>query len=191
MSLYRNLFLMGAAAVLLALPALAQQAANAPWVHIAVVEQGNKGTAVKVNLPLSAAEVALSVAPDKIAQKGRLNLKNKDISVADLRKVWKELRATGDAQFVTVEEKNQTIAISRAGRVVQIRVNDTSKPEKPQTVHVDVPVGVIDALLAGEGEELDIKNAIAQLRTERGDIVSVRDGTSNIRIWIDEMSVQK
>ncbi len=191
MKIYRHQFLAGAAAVLLGLPVLAQQTANAPWIHIAVVEEGNKGTAVKVNLPLSAAEVALSVAPDKIAQNGRLNLKNKDISVADLRKVWKELRATGDAQFVAVEEKNQTIAISRAGRMVQIRVNDTSKTEKAQTVHVDVPVSVIDALLAGEGEQLDIKNAIAQLRTERGDIVSVRDGANNIRIWIDETSVQK
>ena len=36
--------------------------------------------------------------------------------------------------------------------------------------------------------EADAKNAIAQLRTQRGDIVRVRDGDSNVRIWIDERS---
>jgi len=192
MSLYRNHFLAGVAVTLaLTLPAAAQQAANTPWVHVSVVEQGDKATTVKVNLPLSAVEVALAVAPDKIAQKGRLKLSSKDVSIADLRKLWNEVKTAGDAQFVTVEEKNQNVTVSRRGRVVQIRVNDASKAEKPQTVHVDVPVNVVDALLAGDGEQLDIKNAIAQLRTERGDIVRVHDGKSNIRVWIDELTAQQ
>ena len=183
MSPLRNQILAGAAVALaLVLPAAGQQATTSAWIHVAVAEEGNKATTVKVNLALSLAEVALSVAPDKIARGGRVKLSNKDVSIADLRKLWNELRAVGDAQFVSVEEKNQTVSIARQGRMVQIRVNDTSKAEKPQTVHVDVPVNVVDALLAGEGEELDIKNAIAQLRSERGDIVRVRDGRRNVRI---------
>jgi len=192
MSLYRNRILAGATiALALVLPAAAQQAVNTPWVHVSVVEEGDKATTVKVNLPLSVVEVALAVAPDKIAKNGRLKLSSKDVSIADLRKLWNEVKTTGDAQFVSVEEKNQTVTVARKGRLVQIRVNDASKAEKPQTVHVDVPVNVVDALLAGEGEQLDIKNAIAQLQTERGDIVRVRDGRSNIRVWIDELSAQK
>ncbi len=190
MSPYRN-FILAAAALALVLPAAAQQAANSPWVHVSVVEQGDKATTVKVNLPLSAVEVALAVAPDKIAQKGRLKLSSKDVSIADLRKLWTEVKAAGDAKFVSVEEKNQNVTIAREGRLVQIRVNDASKADKPQTVHVDVPVNVVDALLAGEGDQLDIKNAVAQLRTERGDIVRVRDGKSNIRVWIDDVSAQQ
>jgi hypothetical protein len=193
MKIYRNRVFAGFVVTLaLALPAMAQQVVTkTPWIHVEVSEQGDKATTVKVNLPLSAAEVALAVAPDKIAHGGRIKLPNKDISIANLRTLWNELRAVGDAQFVTVEEKNQTITVSRQGRLVQIRVNDTSKADKPQTVHVDVPVNVVDALLAGEGEDLDLKNAIAELRTERGEIVRVRDGKSNVRIWIDELSTQQ
>jgi hypothetical protein len=191
MSLYRNRILAGTAVALaLAFPAMAQQTATSPWIHVSVTEEGDKATTVKLNFPLSVAEVALSVAPNKIVKDGRVKLPNKDLPIADLRKLWNELRTTGDAQFVNIQEKNQTVAVARKGRLVQIRVNDTTKAGKPQTVNVDVPVNVVDALLAGTGDELDIKNAIAQLRTQRGDIVRVHDGKNNVRIWVDEMSAQ-
>lgn len=172
-----------------ALPLRAQQAS--PWIHVEVIEQNEKASTVNVNLPLSVAEVALEVAPDKIVKKGKLKLPNNDISIADLRKLWNEFRNAGDAQFVTVKEKDQDVSIARRGDKVEIRVQKAASAENDKqasNVHVDVPVSVVDALLSGEGEELNFKNAIAQLRTQRGDIVRVRDGDSNVRIWIDERS---
>jgi hypothetical protein len=192
MSSYRNRILAGLVVPLaLALPAIAQEpAAKMPWIHVEVAEQGEKASNVKVNLPLSVAETALAMAPDQIIKGGQIRLSNKSISVADLRKLWDELQAAGNAQFVNIEEKNQTVTISREGPLVMIRINETSKAGKQQTVHVDVPVKVVDALLAGEGDELNIKNAMAALRTERGDIVRVHDSRSNVRIWINESSTQ-
>jgi hypothetical protein len=172
-----------------ALPANAQTAS--PWIHVEVIEQNEKASTVNVNLPLSMAEVALEVAPDKLVKKGKIKLPNNDISIADLRKLWNELRNAGDAQFVTVKEKDQDVSIARRGDKIEIRVQEAASAEKDKkasNVHVDLPVSVVDALLSGEGEELNFKNAIAQLRTQRGDIVRVRDGESNVRIWIDERS---
>ena len=172
-----------------ALPLRAQQAS--PWIHVEVVEQNEKASTVNVNLPLSLAEVALEVAPDKIVKEGKIKLPNNDISIADLRKLWNELRNAGDAQFVTVKEDDQDVSIARRGDKIEIRVQEAGSPDNPKkasNVHVDLPVTVVDALLSGEGEELNFKNAIAQLRTQRGDIVRVRDGDSNVRIWIDERS---
>lgn len=172
-----------------ALPLRAQQAS--PWIHVEVIEQNEKASTVNVNLPLSMAEVALEVAPDKLVKKGKLKLPNNDISIADLRKLWNELRNAGDAQFVTVKEDGQDVSIARRGDKIEIRVQEAASAEKDKkasNVHVDLPVSVVDALLSGEGEELNFKNAIAQLRTQRGDIVRVRDGESNVRVWIDERS---
>lgn len=173
-----------------ALPLHAQQQAS-PWIHVEVIEQNEKSSTVNVNLPLSLAEVALEVAPDKIVKEGKIKLPNNDISIADLRKLWNELRNAGDAQFVTVKEDDQDVSIARRGDKIEIRVQEAASSEKDKkasNVHVDLPVTVVDALLSGEGEELNFKNAIAQLRTQRGDIVRVRDGDSNVRIWIDERS---
>jgi hypothetical protein len=192
MGLTQNGILAAAAGILaLGMTALAQPAAPSPWIHIAVSDEGSKLTKVNINVPVSAMEAAIVVGQDKIAKEIAVKMPVKNIPVSELRKLWNELRNSGDAQFVNVREKNQTVNISRKGRVIQIRVNDTTKAGKPQTVQVDVPVGVVDALLAGTGNELDLKNAIAQLRSERGDIVRVHDGATNVRIWIDEVSTAR
>ena len=44
----------------------------------------------------------------------------------------------------------------------------------------------MDALLSGEGDRLDLQAALAELTEERGDIITVRDGETRVRVWIDE-----
>ena len=157
---------------------------NPAWLHVRVEEPG-KDTRVSVNLPMSVVEAALSAAPEKLVSDGKVHLgmSGKDLSVADFRKVWQELRAAGDTEIVSVEEKDERVTVARKGDLVQIRVRDTAKREE---VHVDVPVAVVDALLSGEGESLNLKAGAAALRTLRGDIVRVNDKETSVRVWIDE-----
>ena len=171
-----------ALAMLLSLaPAKAQQ--TQPWIHVRVTEHDD-GTKVSVNLPLSLAKVALEVAPRDVMEKGRIKLQEKDISVADLRRLWAELKTSGDAEFVTVEEKDQTVRVARAGDHLTVDVNDQSG--KNEKVQIRMPLSVVDALLSGEGEDLDVGAAIEQLREQRGEIVTVDGSDSEVRIWIDE-----
>ena len=51
---------------------------------------------------------------------------------------------------------------------------------------IEVPVTLVDALLGGRSDRLDLKAALAELTDERGDIVTVRDGEKRVRVWIDE-----
>ena len=44
---------------------------------------------------------------------------------------------------------------------------------------------MVDALLEGDGENLNIAAAVRQLRGESGDIVRIEDGDKLVRIWID------
>ena len=53
-------------------------------------------------------------------------------------------------------------------------------------VRIEVPVTLVDALLSGEGDRLDLQAALAELTEERGDIITVRDGETRVRVWIDE-----
>lgn len=155
-----------------------------PWIHIRVTENDEGAKKVSVNLPLSLAQVALEVAPRDVMEKGRLKLREKNISVADLRRLWTELKASGDAEFVTVEEKDKTVRFARAGSYLQVDVRDQS--EKHETVQIRMPLAVVDALLSGEGESMDVGAAIAQLKGQRGEIVTVEGSDSQVRIWIDE-----
>ena len=184
----RRLFDLLAIAVLLctaAVPLAAQQAK--PWIHVHVTE-GDEGTNVRLNLPLSVIGVALEVAPEKIFEKGKLKLKNADVSIADLRKLWTELRSAGDASLVEVEGKDGLVRIIREANLIIIKVDQAKEAEKETQVRIEIPVEVVDALLEGEGEELNLRGAIEQLQNQRGEIVRVVDGDTNVRIWIDETS---
>ncbi len=175
--------LLAALALLVAAPLFAQT----PWIHVEVDETGEDDTRIRVNLPLSVVQVALEAAPDKIISDGELHLRHvdKDLDIESLRKMWAELREAGDAEFVTVEEENETIRVRREGGFIRIEIDDRTDGE-PEQVHVDIPVTVVDALFSGDGETLNIKDALAELSKERGDIVRVDDGETKVRIWIDE-----
>jgi hypothetical protein len=173
-----------ALAALLAVALAAPVVAQTPWIHVEVDESGGDDAHVKVNLPLSIVEVVLSAAPEKILKEGKIHVHHHgDIDVADLRRAWRELRESGDTELVSVEDRDATVSVRREGDHVLV---DVDEPSKDDTVHVRLPVPVVDALLSGEGEELNLKAALAELRAIRGDVVRVDDGESKVRVWIDE-----
>ncbi len=162
-------------------PAAAQAAK--PWLHVQVEEA--KGAKVNVNLPLSLIEIALRAAPEPIFDNKHIRIgRNHDLKISDMRRMWEELKAAGETDFVTVkdEDEGETVTVSRKGDLVQVRVDGAKKSEK---VMVDVPIALVDALFAGEGEELNIKGALSELSKRRGDIVRVEDESDRVRIWIE------
>jgi len=165
--------------------ARAQGPAAKAWLHVRV-EEGSKQSKVSVNLPISVVDAALQAAPEEFMSNGHIHLGkmgNKDLSVSDLRRAWNEMKATGDAEFATVEDEDQTVRVARAGNLMLIHVD---KPSGKESVRVEVPIEVVDALFSGQGEELNIRAGFAELQKRRGDIVRVRDDHSTVRIWIDE-----
>jgi hypothetical protein len=171
--------------VLPAPAAQAQVGTAAAWLHVRV-EEGSKGSKVSVNLPLAVVEAALKAAPDAIATDGKFRIGLHDhhnLSVADMRRMWAELKSAGDTELVSVEEDDETVKVARKGDVVQVRVNRT---DGASAVSVDVPVSLVDAALAGEGETIDVKALVKELSKRRGDVVHVDEKDNKVRIWIDE-----
>jgi len=168
-------------------------ASGAPaWLHVRVDEHG-KSSKVRVNVPLTVVEAALEAAPSQIVDKGRIKIdlghdrhdgdEGHDLSLAQMRKIWQSLKDAGDTEIVSVEQEDETVKVARKGDLVQVRV---SKPSGEEEVQVDVPVSLVDAVLAGPGDSVDVKMVIRELRARRGDIVRVNDKDSAVRIWIDE-----
>jgi hypothetical protein len=172
-------------------PAIEASAGGSAWLHIRVDEtsggKAGKGSKVRVNVPLSVVEAALEAAPQKFVEKGRIKLDmgkdDHDLSLEEMRRIWKELKNAGDTELVSVEEEDEHVTVARKGDVVQVRVTNAKDEEQ---VHVDVPVNLVDAVLAGESESVDVQRVIRELRSRRGDIVRVTDKNSAVRIWIDE-----
>ena len=142
---------------------------------------------MSINLPLSLVQVVADIAEQEIRSESSHidlgGLEDHDISIADIRRAWRELADAGDAEFVTVEEDNEMVRVSRAGDTILIEFEDNDGSDSGR---VEVPVSVVDALLSGDGEELNIRAALDQLiATTAGEIVLVETDDTTIRIWIE------
>lgn len=175
--------LIAAVASFTALPIFAQT----PWIHVEAHEPGDDQTSVNVNLPLSVVRIAMRAAPDKFIDDGRLHLGDvdRDLDIETLRQLWTELRDSGNAEFVTVEQTDETVRVRRDGNTIHVDVEERSD-DSPERVHIEIPIAVVDALFSGEGETLNIEDALIELSSQRGELVRVNDGESRVRIWIDE-----
>jgi hypothetical protein len=161
------------------------------WLHVRVEEQG-KNTRVRVNLPLTVVEAALKAAPETVSAHGKIHIggrHGRHLTVSELREAWTQLKNAGDTDLVTVEEDDgDLVTVARRGDMVQVRVNERRDGDQ---VRVDVPTAVVDALLSAPGDELNVRAAMAELRKMRGgEIVSVKDKDSTVRIWIDDEVAQ-
>jgi hypothetical protein len=186
---------MMAAAGAVAVPAVrgASTDAGTAWVHVRVDEAG-KNSRVRVNLPLTVVEAALKAAPETIGTDGKIHIgrhgrHGRHVTVAEMREAWAQLKTAGDAELVTVDEEDgDHVTVARKGDMVQVRVQ--GRRQGGEQVRVDVPTAVVDALLSAPGDELNVKAAVAELRAMKGEIVSVKDEDSTVRIWIDETAAQ-
>jgi hypothetical protein len=162
---------------------LAQVGQPTAWLHVRV-EDGPKSK-VSVNLPLTVVEAALSAAPGTVVRDGKFRIGRErcGLSISEMRKIWAELKSAGDTELVTVEEDDETVKVARKGDLVQVRVH---RKDGESAVNVDVPVSLVDAALAGEGDSIDVKALVRELSKRRGDVVQVDEKDNKVRIWIDE-----
>lgn len=175
----------------LGLGALQAHAAHATdtgdlWIHIHVrdAEEGR----VSINLPISVVERMGNVIPADTHGNARLRFDDEDISVADLRQIWADLRKHPDATFITVDEADSKVRVAKIAGNLVVRAQDRGAGRHEQ-VEMKIPGAVVDALLSSPGEQLNMGAALKALAHEgEGEIVTVTGDGETVRIWIDASS---
>jgi hypothetical protein len=177
---------------LLLMGAAAAEAKTDLWLHIKV-RDGHDDSRVSINLPLSVVEAATPLIPEEARTAGQLRVDGHDLSVQDLRRIWREVQRQPDAAYVTVDEGHTRVRVARSGGYLLIRAADRD-PENGrhdrghagEHVEVHIPVPVVDALLQGAGDRFDLAAAVAALaRTGEGELVTVNGGHETVRMWVD------
>ena len=169
----------------------AQDTGPQPWLHVQVTGEDDGAENVAVNVPLSAAEPLLALVPHRILSDGQLSLAGRElpINVGAMRDLWRALMEVGDTEFVAVDGDDETVRIARVGDQITVQVEDRDE-EGDETVDIQLPIVVVDALLSGNGDALDVRAAVERLGELRGDIVRVTEDERQVRIWIDEVATQ-
>ena len=160
------------------------------WLHIKVDNTGDKTERVRVNVPLDFLEKVIPAINQEHLHAGHLHLGQAKVNDVDLRVVLEAVRSSKDNEFVTVESDHENVRVAKQGGYLVIKVAENKRPNKKESkVDVSVPISVVEALLSGDKGELDLVGAIRAL-AEHGDtvLVTVSDGTNNVRIWVDSQS---
>ncbi len=159
----------------------ADAAGEASWIHVRVDEAD--GAQVSLNLPMSLVDVALDAAGEKGIDESDLRFDDGDITLEELRSMWRELRDAGDAEFVDVRDDGEHVRIYRRGDRVFVNVDE----DGTEKVRVEMPAAIVDALLGTEGDRLDVEAAARELaRVGDREMVRINDEGTTVRIWVDD-----
>ncbi len=155
------------------------------WLHVSVVDgKSGKAEKVRVNVPLNFAEKVLpAIQVDKL-HNGKVKIEDCEMNGLDLRAILEAVRDTRDGEFVTVEAEDGNVRVAKSKGSLLVKGRDGKKGN--QKVDVQVPMRVLEALLSGEKNELDLAAAVRALGAH-GDtlLVNVNDDDSTVRVWVD------
>ena len=140
-----------------------------------------------INLPLSAVAPLLSLVSHGALSDRLLDLAGDEVNVGAMRDLWRAIAGVGEAEFVAVDGEDETVRIARTGDQINVQVEECDE-DGGETVDIRIPVAVVNALLSGDGETLNVHAAVEQLRELRGDIVRVSGGEHQVRVWIDDVA---
>lgn len=191
------------------LASLAQTASKSEqWIHVRVESKDDGGETVRVNVPVDMAAKVLPAIKHEPLRDGKVRIQCAHLDDVDLHAILEAVRSSKDGEYVTVRGRENDVRIAKNGGYLYIHVSEKNHSAKvakssegkeapskaPSTkeskVEIKVPMKVVDALLSGGKDELDIVAALNAL-SSNGDteLVSVKDSENTVRVWIDSKNV--
>jgi hypothetical protein len=153
------------------------------WIHVEVKDSKSGDARVSVNLPIALLDLAVNSMGNG-RMRGHVHMGEGEVGLSDIRKMWTELKKAGDAPFVTVDKEDESVRIERRGAHMLLQVTD--KRHSRDKVRMDVPTSVVDALLSGETDSLNLVAAANELRRAGGgELIRIDDEDSHVRVWLE------
>lgn len=164
------------------------------WIHVSVDGGDDETERVRVNVPLSLVATVLPLIEHDEFSHGRVHLDHQDL---DREEIVAILRAVADAkegEYVTVEEDDEVVRVAKEKDHLIVKVEGRGR-HGGDGEHVDirVPVSVLQALVSGDEDELDVLAAIEALgKNAKGNLVTVNDEDGTlVKVWIDDQNVSE
>lgn len=151
------------------------------WIHIRVDDNDEGHGRVDIQVPITMVSGLLPALKDRVPA-GSLHIDGKDVDVDELRRYWTAVRDAQDGEYLTVRDDDAHVRIAKSGQTLLLNVDERSGGGR---VRMRIPVPLVDAVLAG-GDRVDLDTLGRALeKAPSGDLLTVDDEDSHVRIWID------
>lgn len=152
------------------------------WIHIRVDDTDDGDARVDIQVPIAMVSGLMPMLKDHTTH-GTIHVDGDDIDIEELRGYWTALKGAKDGEYVTVRDRDAHVRVAKSQGQLLLDVDDKDEGSR---VRVRIPVPLVDAALAG-GKTIDL-NALGKAleQAPSGDLITVDDAGSHVRIWIDE-----
>lgn len=156
------------------------------WLHVRVAGDEDHEQ-VSINLPIALAESMIPMINSDDFDEGHIRFNGTEFDAADIRRMWAEISKAEDGEFLTIEERDETVRVSKDKGLLRIFAKDR---EEDNEFELQVPIEVVNAILSSATAEEDEIDLAAGLKALRADgppiIVRAEDQESMVRIWVDD-----
>jgi hypothetical protein len=140
-------------------------------------------------------KVLPTINADKLHE-GKIKVDEITSDRVDLRALLAAVREAQDNEYVTVDSRHETVRVAKQNGFVIIKVQEQGEESKKaphegkrqhaSEVDIKIPFPVVEALLSGDKDEINVLAGIRALdKFQDLDLVTVNDEDSSVRIWVD------
>ena len=98
--------------------------------------------------------------------------------------MWEAVRESPDGEFISIESRRESVRVAKDSGKLLVKIEERGR--RGENVDITVPISVVDALLSGGRDELDLMAGLAALQKEgEGVYVNVNGDEETVRIWVD------
>lgn len=168
-------------------PLAAQVATTDRWVHVRIEKTGEDGESVRINAPISVALKVLPAIHSHELRDGKVKIHDAHINGVDVRMVLEAIRGLGDGEFITIQGKAENVRVAKEKGYLIVNMDEqTGSRDK---IRVKIPLRIVDALLSGAEDELDLLAGVQALNDYGEElVVSVESQDESVRVWVDSKS---
>lgn len=186
-------FLIAGLAILLMGTGAKAHAKDNLWVHVSVDGGSDETERVRVNLPLDLVSSVLPLIEQDEFHHGRVHFDNEDLDREQLVAILRAVSEADDGEYVTIEDEDDVVRVAKKDDVLTVNVQERDRHgNEGDHVDIQVPMKVVQALISGDEDELDVMAAVEALGKEKkGTLVTVNDDDGTlVKVWIDGRNAQ-
>lgn len=145
------------------------------WLHVKV-DEGPGGDRIGFKVPVWLVARFADDFDDDPAD--GLRLDGEEISAEELRRVWHELAGQPDATLLSVRDGDSRVTVRKQGGDLLFQVTGDEE------VRMVIPGEAVTAMLAGEGDRINVGAAMRALVRKGKGTLTVYDGDETVEIWV-------
>ena len=152
------------------------------WIHVRVDERDEGHAHVDVQVPVGMVSGLLPLIKEKHGS-GSIRIDGHSTDIQEMRGYWAAVRSAKDGEYVTIHDDEANVRVAKSGGLLLVNVDEHDGGH----VRVKLPVAIVDAALGGSADTVDVDALVRALGSvPTGELVTVEDEDSHVRIWIDD-----